>query len=239
MASGTLYGIGLGPGDPELLTLKALRLIRAAPVVAYPAPDDGASFARAIVASFVTPAQREIVIRVPMVPERFPAQAVYDASAAEIAAVLAAGSDVAALCQGDPFFYGSFMYLFARLAGRFPVEIVPGVSSLAACSAASRMPLVGRSETLVVIPATLAEAEIERRLAGVEAAAIIKLGRHFAKVRRVLDRLGLAERAQYVERASLPNQRVAALAEIDAATVPYFAMLLIGGRDVAAVSNGG
>jgi precorrin-2/cobalt-factor-2 C20-methyltransferase len=235
---GTLYGIGLGPGDPELLTLKALRLIRAAPVVAYPAPDDGASFARAIVASFVTPAQREIVIRVPMVPERFPAQAVYAAAAEEIAAVLAAGSNVAALCQGDPFFYGSFMYLFARLAGRFPVEIVPGVSSLAACAAASRMPLVGRNETLVVIPATLAEDELERRLAGVEAAAIIKLGRHFAKVRRVLERLGLSERAQYVERASLPNQRVAPLAEIDAASVPYFAMLLIGGQDVAAVSGG-
>lgn len=235
--SGTLYGIGLGPGDPELLTLKALRLIRAAPVVAYPAPDDGASFARAIVAQWLNPGQREIVIRVPMVPERFPAQVVYDASAAEIAMVLAAGSDVAALCQGDPFFYGSFMYLFARLAGRFPVEIVPGVSSLAACAAASRLPLVGRSETLMVIPATLPEAELERRLAEVEAAAIIKLGRHFAKVRRVLDRLGLAARAQYVERASLPNQRVAALAEIDAASVPYFAMLLIGGRDLDAVSG--
>jgi precorrin-2/cobalt-factor-2 C20-methyltransferase len=235
--SGTLYGLGLGPGDPELLTLKALRLLRAAPVVAYPAPDDGASFARAIVGQFISPAQREIVIRVPMVAERFPAQAVYDAAAAEIAAVLAAGSDVAALCQGDPFFYGSFMYLFARLAGRFPVVIVPGVSSLTACAAAARLPLVGRSETLVVIPATLAEAELERRLADVEAAAIIKLGRHFAKIRRVLDRLGLAERAQYVERASLPNQRVARLAEVDAASVPYFAMLLIAGRAVAAVSG--
>jgi precorrin-2/cobalt-factor-2 C20-methyltransferase len=237
--SGTLYGIGVGPGDPELVTLKALRLLRAAPVVAYPAPDDGASFARAIVARWLNPGQREIVIRVPMVPERFPAQAVYDAAAAEIAAALAAGSDVAALCQGDPFFYGSFMYLFARLAGRFPVEIVPGVSSLAACAAASRLPLVGRSETLTVIPATLDEAELERRLAGVEAAAIIKLGRHFAKVRRVLDRLGLAERAQYVERASLTNQRVGRLVEIDTASVPYFAMVLIAGRETAAVSGGG
>jgi precorrin-2/cobalt-factor-2 C20-methyltransferase len=235
--SGTLYGIGLGPGDPELLTLKALRLLRAAPVVAYPAPDDGASFARAIVAQWLNPSQREIVIRVPMVPERFPAQAVYDSAAAEIAAVLETGSDVAVLCQGDPFFYGSFMYLFARLAGRFRVEIVPGVSSLAACAAASRLPLVGRSETLIVIPATIAEAELERRLAGAESAAIIKLGRHFAKVRRVLDRLGLADRAQYIERASLPNQRIAPLAEIDAASVPYFAMLLIGGRDVVAASR--
>ncbi|MDB5406047.1 MAG: cobI [Rhodospirillales bacterium] len=236
--TGKLYGIGLGPGDPELLTLKALRLLRAAPVVAYPAPDDGASFARAIVAQWLSPGQREIVIRVPMVPERFPAQAVYDGAAAEIAAVLAAGSDVAALCQGDPFFYGSFMYLFARLAGRFPVEIVPGVSSLAACAAASRMPLVGRNETLVVVPSTLPEAELERRLTGVEAAAIIKLGRHFAKVRRVLDRLGMAERAQYIERASLANERVAPLADVEAESVPYFAMLLIGGRNVAVVSGG-
>jgi precorrin-2/cobalt-factor-2 C20-methyltransferase len=230
---GTLYGIGLGPGDPELLTLKALRLIRAAPVVAYPAPDDGASFARAIVAQFLSPAQREIVVRVPMVPERFPAQAVYDDAAAEIAAVLATGRDVAALCQGDPFFYGSFMYLFARLAGRFPIEIVPGVSSLAACAAASRLPLVGRNETLVVIPATLDEDALERRLAGIEAAAIIKLGRHFTRIRALLGELGLTDKARYVERATLANERVLPLDQVDPGSAPYFSMILLHRRGQA------
>jgi precorrin-2/cobalt-factor-2 C20-methyltransferase len=227
--TGTVYGIGVGPGDPELVTLKALRLLRAAPVVAYPAPLDGNSFARSIVAQFLTDSQREIAIRVPMVPERFPAQDVYDRAAREIGVEATAGRDVAVLCQGDPFFYGSFMYLFARLAAAFPVEIVPGVSSLTACAAAGRLPLAARDETLTVIPATLDAAALERRLAGVDAAAIIKLGRHFAKVRDVLVGLGLAARAQYVERASLPNQRILALADIDAAAVPYFAMILLRG----------
>jgi precorrin-2/cobalt-factor-2 C20-methyltransferase len=228
--AGTAFGIGVGPGDPELVTLKALRLIRAAPVVAYPAPEDGDSFARAIVAQWLTPSQREIAIRVPMVPERFPAQAVYDEAAREIAGVLASGSDVAILCQGDPFFYGSFIYLFDRLADRFAVTIVPGVSSLTACAAAAGLPLAARGETLTIIPATLDEAALEQRLAVVEAAAIIKLGRHFAKVRRVLRRLGLESRAHYVERASLPNQRILPLADLPADGVPYFAMILLTGE---------
>jgi precorrin-2/cobalt-factor-2 C20-methyltransferase len=226
---GTAYGIGVGPGDPELITLKALRLIQAAPVVAYPAPDDGASFARAVVAQWLRPEQREIAIRVPMVAERFPAQAIYDGAAAAIGDILSSGSDVAILCQGDPFFYGSFMYLFDRLATRFPVTIVPGVSSLTACAAASGLPLASRNETLTVIPATLDAAELERRLLQVEAAAIIKLGRHFEKVRAALRRLGLEHRAHYVERASLANQRILPLAEIAVDSVPYFAMILVSG----------
>jgi precorrin-2/cobalt-factor-2 C20-methyltransferase len=229
MAAGTLYGIGLGPGDPELMTLKAVRLLRAVPIVAYPAPENGASFARAIAAQWLRPDQREIAIAIPMVPERFPAQAVYDRAAGEIDAALEAGSDVAILCQGDPFFYGSFMYLFARLAGRHRVEIVPGVSSLGACAAACGLPLVGRNDSLIVLPAGLDEGLLERRLAAAEAAAIIKLGRHFARIRALLQRLGLAERARYIERASLPEQRIRPLVEIEADSVPYFAMILLPG----------
>jgi len=225
--SGTLYGIGVGPGDPELVTLKALHLLRAAPVVAYPAPDDGPSVARSIVARWISPAQIEIAIRVPMLPAPAPAQAVYDEAAAGIAAHLDAGRDVAVLCQGDPFFYGSFIQLFARLAARHRTEVVPGVSSLAACAAAARLPLAVRDDVLTVIPAPLAEAELERRLADAEAAAIIKLGRHFEKVRRVLKRLGREAGAIYVERASLESQRVLPLAEVDGAAVPYFSMLLV------------
>jgi precorrin-2/cobalt-factor-2 C20-methyltransferase len=236
MSPGKLFGVGVGPGDPELMTLKALRLIQAVPVVAYPAPDDGASFARAIVAQWLRPEQREIAIRVPMVAERFPAQAIYDGAAAEIGGALASGNDVAILCQGDPFFYGSFMYLFTRLADRFAVTIVPGVSSLTACAAAAGTPLAARSETLTVVPATLGEDELERRLAGTEAAAIIKLGRNFEKVRAVLTRLRLDGRARYVERASLPNQRVLPLAEVSAGSVPYFAMIVLPGSDGKATS---
>ncbi len=232
MTTGRLFGLGLGPGDPELVTLKALRLLRAAPVVAYPAPDRGDSFARRIVAEWLDRGQREIAIRFPMRPGK-PPVAIYQRAAAQLAAVMDAGEDIAYLCQGDPLFYGSFAGILTRLAGRYRVTVVPGVSSRTACAAAASEPLVQRDETLSVIPATLAEDELARRLAQVDAAAIIKLGRHFSKVRGVLLRLGLLDGALYVERASLPNQRVAALATIDPASVPYFATALVrrGRRD--------
>src|SRR5262245_54515234 len=140
---GRLYGLGVGPGDPELLTLKALRLLRAVAVVAYPAPERGDSFARSIVARWIADHQREIAIRFPMRPGP-PPTAIYDTAAANLAGELDRGHDVGLLCQGDPFFYGSFINIFTRLADRFCVEIVPGVSSLTACSAAAANPLVRR-----------------------------------------------------------------------------------------------
>jgi precorrin-2/cobalt-factor-2 C20-methyltransferase len=232
--SGKVLGLGVGPGDPELITVKALRLLREAAVVAYPAPESGASFARAIVARWLSPAQREIVIRMPIESARFPAQAVYDEAARRIAAELEGERDVAVLCQGDPLFHGSFMYLFGRLAERFPVAVVPGVSSLTACAAAARWPLAARQDVLVALPATLGEQQLMCRLAEVEAAAIIKLGRHFAKVRSVLEALGLAANARYVERASLASERVLPLDAVDAASVPYFSMVLMHRRGAAA-----
>jgi len=231
--SGTVYGLGVGPGDPELITVKALRCLRAAAVVAYPAPEDGASFARAIVARWLVPAQIELAIRVPMASARFPAQAVYDRAAAEIAAHAASGRDVAVLCQGDPFFYGSFMYLFARLAERVPVEIVPGVASLGACAAAARWPLAARDDALLVLPASLADDDLARRIAAADAVALIKLGRHFQRVRDLLGRLGLSASARYVERASTASERVLPLDAVDPAGVPYFSMILLHRRGAA------
>ena len=210
-AKGRLFGLGVGPGDPELLTLKALRLLRAAPVVAYPAPEHGGSFARNIVAEWLDRGQREIRISFPMQPGPPPA-AIYQQAAAELAAVLDAGDDVAYLCQGDPLFYGSFAGVLALLAARYTVEVVPGISSLTACAAAAATPLIQRDQSLSVIPAGLPEEALALRLAAADAAAIIKLGRHFSKLRRVLARLGLLDGALYIERASLPNQRTAALA---------------------------
>src|SRR5437763_4421661 len=223
---GQLCGIGVGPGDPELLTLKALRLLQAAPVVAYPGPETGASFARGIVAQWLDRDQREIAIRFPMRPGPPPA-AIYDEGAARLAAVLDEGDDIAFLCQGDPLFYGSFAGIYTRLAPRYPVMVVPGVSSLTACAAAAGLPLVQRDAAMAVIPATLDEEALTRRLAEAECAAVIKLGRHFAKLRRVADRLGLLDRAIYVEHASLPDQRVMPLAAVDPGSVPYFAMALL------------
>jgi precorrin-2/cobalt-factor-2 C20-methyltransferase len=226
--TGIVYGIGVGPGDPDLLTLKALRLIRACPVLAYPALEQGDSLARAIVAPHLADFQPiEYPIRLPMNPDPAPARLVYDQASFALAEHLALGRDVAILCQGDPFFYGSFMYLFQRLSERHTIEVVPGVSSLTACAAALGTPLAGRDEVLTIIPAPLPEEELAARLQATDAAAIIKLGRHFGKVRRVLDRLGLGESCRYVERATLPEQMIRSLASVDETCVPYFAMILM------------
>ncbi|HEX9668285.1 MAG TPA: precorrin-2 C(20)-methyltransferase [Thermoanaerobaculia bacterium] len=232
--TGTLYGVGIGPGDPELITLKGLRCIRRVPVVAYPAPPEGDSLARAIVAPHLPGGQTEIVIRMPMVAARFPAREVYDRAAREIGGELEAGRDVAVLCEGDPFFYGSFMYLFGRMAERYPVEVIPGVSSLTACAAVLGAPLVARDDVLTVVPATLEAGELRRRLAeGGEAAAIVKVGRNLAKVRGVLADLGLADDARYVEHATMASQNILPLAAVADGAAPYFSMILVHRRGEA------
>ncbi len=233
--SGTLYGLGIGPGDPELITVKALRLLERAPVIAYPAPEQGESLARSIVAPHLSGGGKktEVAIRMPLVEARFPAAAVYDRAAEELGGHLEAGRDVAVLCEGDPFFYGSFMYLFGRMSERFTVEVVPGVSSLTACAAVLGAPLAARNDVLTVVPAPLDEAALKARLAGAEAVAIIKVGRHFAKVRRVLDALGLMGRARYVEHATMASQRILPLDAVAEDGVPYFSMILVHKRGEA------
>ncbi len=232
--SGTLYGLGIGPGDPELITLKALRRLQGAPVLAYPAPETGDSLARQIVAPHLPGGQREIPIRMPMVAARFPAREVYDRAAVEIGRELAAGHDVAVLCEGDPFFYGSFMYLFGRMAERYPVEVIPGVSSLTACAAVLGAPLVARNDVLTVVPATLDAAVLRARLAdGAEAAAIVKVGRHLEKVRRLLHDLGLTDKARYVEHATMASQKILPLEQVAAGEAPYFSMILVHRRGEA------
>ncbi len=225
--TGRLYGLGVGPGDPELITLKALRILQTVPVIAYPAPDDGDSLVRAIADRHIPAGRVEIVIRTPMVPGSFPAHDVYDRYAAEIGRHLTAGRDVAVLCEGDPFFYGSFMYLFERLAQHFPTEVVPGVSSLTAGAAAAGLPLASRNGTLTVVPAPLDEAILAERLAAAESAVVIKVGRHLDKVRRVLRRLNREAAAVYVERATMAGGRVLPLAAIAAGPAPYFSLILV------------
>ncbi|MEP3277766.1 MAG: precorrin-2 C(20)-methyltransferase [Stappiaceae bacterium] len=225
--SGTLYGIGVGPGDPELLTLKAHRIISAARIIAYPAPDTGPSFARAIAAEYFPDGAVEIPIIVPMRRDRYPAKEIYDKAANDLSTHLDAGKDVVVLCEGDPFFYGSFMYLFERLAGTYRSEVVPGVSSMMACASILGRPLAARNDILSVLPAPMSEEALEKNLAGAQAAAIIKIGRHFDKVKRVLTKTGLLERAGYVERATLPNQVAGRLVDVDPSRAPYFSMILV------------
>jgi precorrin-2/cobalt-factor-2 C20-methyltransferase len=224
--SGKLYGIGVGPGDPELMTLKAVRILAEVPVIAYPAPNSGESSARAIAETFIPAGRIEIAVRVPMRVGPVPLEA-YEMAADEIATHLDAGRDVAVLCEGDPFFYGSFMYLHDALAGRFPTTIVPGVSSLTACAAASSRPLVRRDDVLTIVPATLDDAAIEQRLIGSHAAAIMKVGRHLSRLKALIEKLGLLETAIYISHATRGNERVVPLADLTDSEAPYFSMILI------------
>ncbi len=226
--TGTLYGIGVGPGDPELLTLKAVRLIAAVDVIAYPAPADGTeSMARRIAAPHIPDGKRELVIETPMVPGQFPANDVYDRYAAEISDLLQADQDVAVLCEGDPFLFGSFMYLFGRLSDDFATEVIPGVSSVAACAARAERPLVSRNQVLSVVPAPLDEATLKARIEAADAVAVMKVGRHLDKVRRVLAETGRLAGAVYISHATLDNERVMPLAEVTEDTAPYFSMILV------------
>ncbi|MBZ0127800.1 MAG: precorrin-2 C(20)-methyltransferase [Rhodobacteraceae bacterium] len=224
--SGVLYGIGLGPGDPELLTLKAARLIRSAPVLAYPASPGAESFARSIAAGQIAEGAVELRIEVPMQVDRGPAQAAYDKAAAEIGAALDLGQDVAFLCEGDPLFYGSFMYVLARLAADHRVEVVPGITSVSAAAAALGRPLVARNASLSVLPGPLEDAALRAAITAAGAVAILKVGRHMARLKALVSDMGLAERAFYVERATLPEGRAMPLAEAPD-EAPYFSMILI------------
>ena len=224
--SGILYGVGLGPGDPGLITVKSSRLISKARVIAYPSLAGGESFARSIAADLISPEAKEIVMDVPMTVERAPAQAAYDIGAKNIAAALDRGEDVVCLCEGDPFFYGSFMYLYARLATDYQVEVVPGVTSITTCAARAGMPLAARNERLTVLPGPLPVEELRTRIEGAESVAIMKVGRHLNKIRTVIAELGLTDKAAYIERASLPDELVCPLADAPE-NAPYFSMIIL------------
>ncbi len=224
---GTLYGVGVGPGDPELMTVKAWRLISTSPVIAYLAANGGASTARDIAKPFLPDEAIELAIDMPMRVEREPGEAAYDKGAASIAEHLKAGRNVVMLCEGDPFFYGSFIYIFARLAKDYETVIVPGVSSIMASAAAIGRPLALRDEVLKVLPATLAPERLREELATGQSVVIIKVGRHFAKVRDVLAELDLTANAVVIEKATRDEQRIAKVTDIEGDTVPYFTTILV------------
>jgi precorrin-2/cobalt-factor-2 C20-methyltransferase len=227
MTCGTLYGIGVGPGDPELLTLKAVRLVQSSPVIAYPAAGQRPSISRGIVCAYLREGQIEIPLRFPLSESALPAQRFYDETAELLGEHLSAGRDVAVLCEGDPMLYGTFMYFHERLADRFRTEVVPGVSSLTAGASVLGLPLAYRNDVLSVIPAGLQPEILRARLKGCDSALIIKVGRYFEKVREVLRELDLAHRAYYVERATMATQKTAPLDEVDPASVPYVSMIVV------------
>ncbi|WOQ16782.1 precorrin-3B C(17)-methyltransferase [Raineyella sp. W15-4] len=243
---GHLWGVGVGPGDPELITRKAARLIAAADVIAYHSGPKGESIARRIADDLVPAGVVEELLRYPVTtgdsahPLGYYGEigAFYDACAERLAVHLAAGRDVVVLAEGDPLFYGSYMYLHDRLADRFPSEVVPGVPALAAASAATGTGLARHEDVLTVLPGTLPVPELARRLADTDAAVIMKLGRTFPGVVEALRQAGRLADAWYVERASGTDQLVARVADVDPARVPYMSMVLVPGPDTRADAAG-
>jgi precorrin-2 C20-methyltransferase/precorrin-3B C17-methyltransferase len=232
--SGRLYGVGTGPGDPELVTVKARRTVEAVDVVAYPTAKRGPGVARRSVEPYLSERQVLVPLVFPVTTEEsdhpggYEAALAefYDAAAAELATHLDAGRDVAVLCGGDPFFYGSYMYLHERLAHRYPTEVIPGVTSFSAAAAAAGTPLVRRDEIFTALPGTLPDERLRSALEESEAAVVMKLGGNFPRVREAARAAGLAERGVYVERASRPEQRLAPLEEAGD-EAPYMSLLLL------------
>jgi len=231
-AGGRLIGVGVGPGAPDLLTLRAARLIENAGHVAYITAHKGQSMARRIAAGFISADASELEFVMPMKAGQGVRDDGYDRAAALIRPLLGAGEDVVFLCEGDPLFYGSFIYLMQRLGGEFEVLAVPGVSSPMAAAAAAPLALTLRNEVLTMLPATLPEAELRVGLKMADTVVIMKLGRHFGKVRALLEELGLADRTAYVAAASTPRQHVCALKDAPS-DAPYFALLIVCKRGLS------
>jgi precorrin-2 C20-methyltransferase/precorrin-3B C17-methyltransferase len=240
--TGTLYGVGLGPGDPELVTVKAARLIGAADVIAYHCARHGRSVARAIAEPYLRGDQAEEQLVYPVTTEvtghpggyEAAIEEFYAAAAARLMAHLAAGRDVVLLAEGDPLFYSSYMHMHKRIDGRFRTEIVPGVTSVSAASAALAMPLVEGDDVLSVLPGTLEQEDLAARLRSGGAVAVMKIGRSYEKVRGALKDAGRLEQAYYVERASAGARQVTErAAAVDPATVPYMSLVLIPGPEAA------
>lgn len=237
-ARGRLFGLGVGPGDPELITVKALRLLREAAVVAYFVAKGKKGNAFGIIEAHLQPQQTLLPLVYPVTTEALPAplsyeQVIsdfYDQAALEVAAHLDAGRDVAVICEGDPFFYGSYMYLHDRLAQGHATEVVPGVCSMLGGASVLGAPLVYRNQSLSVLSGVLPHEDLKQRLAQADAAVVMKLGRNFPKVHAVLRELGLDDRALYVERATMANQKIVPLAEVDPASSPYFSLIVVPGQ---------
>ena len=235
--TGKLIGVGVGPGDPELMTLKAVRALGEADVVAYFAKLGNGSHARAIAHAHFRDGAVELPLFYPVTtetpkdeaPYREAIAAFYDASAAMVAAHLDAGRNVAVLSEGDPLFYGSYMHLHVRLSARYPTEVIAGVTGMSGCWSQAATPIAQGDDILSILPGTLPEAELARRLAEADAAVIMKVGRNLPKIRRALEMSGRLARALYVERGTMNGSHCTPLATRDASPAPYFAIVLLPG----------
>lgn len=235
---GTIYGVGLGPGDPELISLKAARLIKSATHIAYFRKAGRPGQARQLADSLLPAQAVELPMDYPVTTEialddgAYAAmlRVFYEQCVERLLQYAWRGDDVVVLCEGDPFLYGSFMHLHRRLIGRVPVEVVPGITGMSGCWTASGTPITYGDDVLHVVPATLDEAQLCQAMQGADALVVMKLGRNLPKVRRALQTVGLAERAVYVEHGTMAQQQVMPLADKRDDDAPYFSMILVHGQ---------
>jgi precorrin-2/cobalt-factor-2 C20-methyltransferase len=237
--AGTVFGVGVGPGDPELVTVKAASLLARTHVVAFFSKRGKTSNAFAAAERYLHPESERLPLIYPYTVEiaanhpRYIAALAdfYAESAAVIAQRLGAGRDVAVLCEGDPFFYGSYLHLHQRLASEHRCVVIPGITSFAGCAARAGLPLVSTDRVFSIVPGTLPEAELEARLATGDPTAIIKLGRNFGKVKAVLERLGRARGAVFAERGTTESERIVPLDEQTGDASIYFSLILVPAVD--------
>ncbi len=235
--TGRLIGVGTGPGDPELLTLKAVHALQEADVVAYFAKRGSNGNARAIVGPHYLETWIELPLIYPVTTEidkdskdyREAILGFYEESVHKVEKHLENGKTVAVLSEGDPLFYGSYMHLHVRLSDRWPTEVIPGVTAMSGCWSQTGTPIVQGDDILTVLPGTLSEFELTRRLADTDAAVIMKVGRNLPKIRKALAAAGLLDRAIYVERGTMANTRSERLADKADNEAPYFSIVLVPG----------
>ncbi len=235
--TGTIHGVGLGPGDPDLMSVRADRLVRATRHIAYFRKRGRVGQARRLVEGMLRadaieyamdyPVTTEIPVADPAYMDRL--SAFYAECTRHLAGLADAGEEVVVLCEGDPFFYGSFMHLHSRLAGRAPVRVVPGITGMSGAWTASGMPITWGEDVLTVAAATLPEAELTRRIRDTDALVVMKIGRHLPKLRRAVAAAGREAAAWLVEYAAMAEQRVMRLADAGD-SAPYFTILLIHGQ---------
>lgn len=234
---GKIICAGLGPGDPDLMSVKSDRVIRAAKHIAYFRKKGRSGQARAIVQGMLRNDVVEYPMEYPVTTElRFDSEEYrqlmvdFYAEWTDKLDVLAKDNEVVVLCEGDPFFYGSFMHLHTRLQGRAEVEVLPAIPGMVGCWNALGDPFTWGDDVLSVLMGTLPETDLIEHMKRADALVVMKTGRNLPIVRRALVATGRLEDAWLVEKGSMPGQRVARLVDVDDDDCPYFAIVLVHGQ---------
>ena len=238
MSNGTIYGVGVGPGDPDLISLKAYNIIKKAKCIAYFKKKEKNGIAYGIIKQYLKKNIFEIVMPYPITTEisflsleyKKVLSDFYDDCCKRILSEINQNSDVIILCEGDPFFYGSFMHIHTRLYNKTKIIVVPGITGMSAAWTATNLPITWGDDILTVIMGTMEKKEIIKRIQNSDALVFMKIGKHFQKICQILKELSLFDCAYLVENASMLNEKVRKLKEVQETSLPYFSIIIIHGN---------